>query len=65
MPAFQSNNATLMYSKSSELTGERTFQGRIGVDDFHLTLENGPVMSGNLNKPGINPASLVGGKGRW
>ena len=65
MQPFSSNNAKLMYNAMSDLTAERSYKGRIGTDDFMLTLENGPVMSGKLNAPGINPASLVGGKGKW
>ena len=62
---FSSNNATLTYNAVSDLTAARSYQGRVGTDDFTLTLDNGPVMAGKLNAPGINPASLVSGKGTW
>ncbi|RBA11003.1 hypothetical protein FPRO05_14313 [Fusarium proliferatum] len=62
---FSSNNVTLTYNKASDLTGTRSYNGRIGPDDLALTLDNGVQITGTLNQPGIDPAASVDGSGVW
>lgn len=63
--AFTSNNATLNYTEMDQLTSTRRYSGIIGTDTFKLTLDNGPVMEGQLNPPGLSPANSVSGSGAW
>ena len=56
---FTSNLATLKYSDIDQLTSTRPCDGRIGTDTFELKLKNGPVISGELNVPGISPAATI------
>ncbi|KAM3066696.1 hypothetical protein ACMFMG_002405 [Clarireedia jacksonii] len=65
MQAFTSNQATLTYGAADELTSTRNYDGHIGINDFNLTINNGPTIVGQLNTPGINPASTVTGTGNW
>ncbi|KAI0785674.1 hypothetical protein C8Q75DRAFT_325938 [Abortiporus biennis] len=65
MQPFTSNNAKITYGDVNELTATRTYLGRIGVNTFKLTFKNGPVIEGELNVPGIAPASTVNGSGAW
>ncbi|KAL4252793.1 hypothetical protein ABKN59_005392 [Abortiporus biennis] len=65
MQPFTSNNATLTYDDVDDLTSTRGYEGRIGTDDFKLTIKNGPTIEGQLNVPGISPAATVNGSGAW
>lgn len=62
---FTSNSATLTYTDPELLTSTRSYSGRIGVNTYELTLANGPTITGDLNVPGISPASTVNGSGAW
>ncbi|THH21463.1 hypothetical protein EW146_g106 [Bondarzewia mesenterica] len=61
---FESNQVTLEYNSIGQLTTRRPFEGKIGKDDFNLTLGNGPKISGTLDTP-IDPASTVSGSATW
>ncbi|KAH7108842.1 hypothetical protein B0J11DRAFT_602027 [Dendryphion nanum] len=62
---FTSNQAKLTYDDLEKLTGTRNYSGRVGINDFSLTLDNGVTIVGELNPPGIQPASTVDGTGNW
>ncbi|KAH6854678.1 hypothetical protein B0I37DRAFT_362772 [Chaetomium sp. MPI-CAGE-AT-0009] len=62
---FTSNSATLTYDDDDQLTSTRSYSGRIGTDTFELTLNNGTKITGDLNVPGLSPASTVNGTGAW
>jgi hypothetical protein len=62
---FTSNQATLTYNSEGDLTSTRHFSGVIGTTTFKLTLDNGPIIEGALNIPGVSPASTVDGSGAW
>lgn len=62
---FTSNNVTLTYGKVDDLTGTRSYTGKIGTDTLTLTLDNGPSVAGKLNPPGISPAATIDGEGSW
>ncbi|KAG2411495.1 hypothetical protein HFD88_009050 [Aspergillus terreus] len=64
LPAF-TGKAKLDYEKEDQLTGTRTYEGRIGPNDFTITLSNGAKISGQLNCPGIDDANTVTGNGAW
>ncbi|EJD41451.1 hypothetical protein AURDEDRAFT_115507 [Auricularia subglabra TFB-10046 SS5] len=61
---FESDNATLTYDNTNELTSTREFEGQIGTTSVKITLANGPTIEGTLNMP-ISPASTVSGTGVW
>ena len=58
---FASNNAILTYNAVSDLTSASSYRGKVGTDDFSLTLDTSAVIAGRLNAPGVNPAHLVSG----
>ena len=62
---FTSQTATLDYESLDKLTSTRLYSGRIGTTTFKLALDNGPTMKGELNLPGVVPASTVNGNGAW
>lgn len=62
---FASNAAKIDYHSIDFLTSTRSYGGRIGINDFNLTLDNGVELSGQLNPPGVNPTSSVNGTGTW
>ncbi|KAF4985197.1 hypothetical protein FDECE_16738 [Fusarium decemcellulare] len=62
---FSSNSAKLVYENVDDLTSTRQFSGRIGPNNFKLTLNNGAVIEGELSPPGIQPASTIDGTGVW
>lgn len=62
---FTSQTATVEYSNPDDLTSTRSYSGNIGTDTFKLTLHNGPTLKGQLNPPGVFPASTVDGTGVW
>ncbi|KAH6856355.1 hypothetical protein B0I37DRAFT_443037 [Chaetomium sp. MPI-CAGE-AT-0009] len=63
--AFTSNAATLTYDDPDQLTSTHSYSGRIGINDFVITLDNGTEFKGTLNVPGISPANTVTGTGAW
>lgn len=65
LPAFTTNNTTLKYDDVNQLTSTHAFSGQIGVSTFKLTLDNGPIIQGDLNPPGVVPAISVNGDGVW
>ncbi|KAF5124012.1 hypothetical protein E5D57_011933 [Metarhizium anisopliae] len=65
LPAFTTNNTKLAYNDLDQLTSTRTFSGQIGTTTFKLTFNNGPIVDGDLNQPGIVPAASVNGNGVW
>ena len=62
---FTANGITLTYNSQDDLTTARSFQGRVGPNTIKSTFDNGPVIEGELNQPGISPASTVDGNGSW
>ncbi|KAF9156193.1 hypothetical protein DFQ26_009445, partial [Actinomortierella ambigua] len=60
VPDLSSHIATLKYENKEQLHATRGFHGAIGIDDFELTLVNGPVISGRLDVP-VHPKSSVNG----
>ncbi|KAG0248009.1 hypothetical protein DFQ27_001293, partial [Actinomortierella ambigua] len=64
VPDLSSRKATLKYESTEQLFATRVFSGTIGIEDFELTLVNGPVISGRLDVP-VDRKSSVAGAGRW
>jgi hypothetical protein len=62
---FTSQTATVEYSDVDDLTSTRAYNGKIGTNTFQLTIDNGPTIKGNLDLPGVDPASSVNGTGAW
>ncbi|KAI1641215.1 hypothetical protein F4809DRAFT_636992 [Biscogniauxia mediterranea] len=62
---FTANDVTLTYNKDGDLENTHSFEGHIGVDDFELALDNGAVIKGKVNAPGVTPASTINGSGSW
>ncbi|OTA98298.1 hypothetical protein M426DRAFT_116968 [Hypoxylon sp. CI-4A] len=62
---FSTQSATLTYSAAEDLAGARSFNGHIGTESLSLTFDNGPKVDGQLNAPGIDPASTASGSGAW
>jgi hypothetical protein len=63
-PEFGSSDALLKFDSLEQLTSNRNFMGQIGVTDFQLTLDNGPVITGSLTVP-VNPPIRVTGTVNW
>lgn len=62
---FSSKLATLEYSSPEQLTSTRSYHGKIGTNTLQLNVDNGPTVRGELNLPGVVPASTVDGAGAW
>lgn len=56
--------AKLEYEKLEQLTATRGFSGKIGRREVVLELDNGPKITGVLEKLQV-PASSVIGMGQW
>ncbi|EJC99918.1 uncharacterized protein FOMMEDRAFT_31134 [Fomitiporia mediterranea MF3/22] len=63
--SFTTSDVKLKYDTENQLTSTRVFQGVIGILNFHLQLGDGPVISGAIKAPGVNPATTVDGTGTW
>lgn len=64
LQAFSCANATLKYTNPGDLAGTHTFEGRVGIKGLKFTLDNGPVIEGQLDEK-VDPASTVDGAGTW
>ncbi|KAM0548857.1 hypothetical protein ACHAPJ_009713 [Fusarium lateritium] len=62
---FSANVANLTYDSLEDLTSTHSYSGRIGPQTFKLDFNNGVKAEGNLEVPGISPASTVDGTGAW
>ncbi|UNI13655.1 hypothetical protein JDV02_000378 [Purpureocillium takamizusanense] len=62
---FTTNNVTLQYSDIGKLVGHHQFNGYFGEQKFELILENGPIISGDINAPFYIPPTSISGYGVW
>ncbi|KAI1445367.1 hypothetical protein F5Y02DRAFT_418174 [Annulohypoxylon stygium] len=62
---FTTTDVKLIYKTDDDLTGTHPYKGVIGKMTFKLTLDNGVIMEGKLNEPGVVPAASVNGNGAW
>ncbi|KID83265.1 hypothetical protein MGU_09450 [Metarhizium guizhouense ARSEF 977] len=65
LPTFTTSKAKVKYDHLSQLTSTHSFSGQIGTLTFKLTLDNGPIIEGDVNQPGVIPAISVTGDGVW
>ncbi|KAF5126285.1 hypothetical protein E5D57_000196 [Metarhizium anisopliae] len=65
LPTYTTNNTILKYTSVNDLTSTHHFSGVMGVNKFELAEDNGPIIKGDLNEPGIVPAITVDGSGQW
>ncbi|KAH7186018.1 uncharacterized protein B0J16DRAFT_343111 [Fusarium flagelliforme] len=62
---FSVSTATLQYNGLDDLTSNQTFRGQIGPQTLNLVFQNGTAVIGQLNPPGVEPASMASGVGIW
>ncbi|EKM51147.1 uncharacterized protein PHACADRAFT_263144, partial [Phanerochaete carnosa HHB-10118-sp] len=60
--AFKIGNATLSYDDEDQLTARGSHHGTIGTA-INLSLDKGPIITGNLQQP-VDPTDVTGG-GTW
>lgn len=56
---------TLTYSDIKQLTSVRTYIGTVDRLDYTINLDNGPVIEGLANYPGMMPSITFSGSGEW
>lgn len=65
LPPFTSKSAWVYYDSIDDLTSTHTYQGFIGAASYSITLNNGPVIEGDLNFPNLESKNQVDGSGSW
>ncbi|GJE95970.1 hypothetical protein PsYK624_121630 [Phanerochaete sordida] len=66
MRPFRVSSATLTYKDNTDFSAVRkAVKGRIGPKDVEIELDNGAVITGNLDKPWENGSVDTGNRGGW
>ncbi|KAL5513700.1 hypothetical protein ACEPAH_4099 [Sanghuangporus vaninii] len=55
----------LTYNDVDELTSTRSYVGSIGELTYTVVFDNGPVIEGMANQPGLMPLIGISGSGVW
>ncbi|KAL5530960.1 hypothetical protein ACEPAG_3836 [Sanghuangporus baumii] len=55
----------LTYNGLDELTSTRSYVGSIGDLTYTVVFDNGPVIEGMANQPGVMPLIGISGSGFW